>query len=151
MGIKSEIEQALEAHAAWRKRFRDFLSGHASFDVASVGATDQCQFGKWLNHEGEHLLPTELHDDIRAAHDEFHRIAASILQKIRDKQFAAAHGDLAPDGAFNQASVHLADFLFKATLHAPGSGATEKEAAVPAGQTDGTPVAPAATEPPPGA
>ncbi len=133
MGMKSEIEQALEAHAAWRKRFKDFLSGRGAFDAATAGANDQCQFGKWLNHEGYRLMPTELYGDIRAAHDEFHRVAGGIVQKIKDKQFAAARQDLAVDGAFNLASEHLSGFLHKATLRAPGSGAVKENAAVPPG------------------
>ena len=149
MGMKSEIEQALEAHASWRKRFKDYLNGHGSFDVATVGANDQCQFGKWLNNEGYRLVPAELHGDIRAAHDDFHRIAAGILQKIKDKQFAAARNDLAHDGAFDQASVRLADFLFKATLRAPGSGADAKNAAAPANQTAVPPATAEPAEPPP--
>lgn len=123
MGMKSEIEQALEAHAAWRKRFKDYLNGRGAFDAATASANDQCQFGKWLNREGNRLMPSELYGDIRAAHDEFHRVAGGIVQKIKDKQFAEARLDLAPAGAFNQASERLRGFLHKATLRAPGGGA----------------------------
>ena len=57
--MKSEIDAALEAHAAWRKHFRDYLSGRASFDVASAGASDLCQFGRWLSREGYRLMPSD--------------------------------------------------------------------------------------------
>lgn len=134
MGMKSEIEQALAAHAAWRKRFKDYLNGRAAFDTASAGATDQCQFGKWLNREGYRLMPTDLYGDIRAAHEEFHRIAAGIVQKIRDKQFAEARQDLAADGPFNGASERLAGVLLKATLREPGKGGARPEAE-PAAET----------------
>lgn len=140
MGMKSEIEQALEAHAAWRKHFRDFLNGRGSFDTATVGANDQCQFGKWLNREGSRLMPASLYGDIRAAHDEFHRIAAGIVQKIKDKQFAEAGKDLAPDGPFNQASEKLKGILLRATLRAPGGASPAAEAApqTPAAAADPT-------------
>lgn len=129
MGMKSEIEQALEAHAAWRKRFRDYLNGRGSFDVESVGANDQCQFGKWLNREGGRLMPTSLHADIRSAHDEFHRVAAGVVQKIKDRQFAEARHDLAADGPFNRASETLRCHLLKASLREPGSASPKQEPA----------------------
>lgn len=122
MGMKSEIEQALDAHAAWRKHFRDFLNGRGSFDTATVGANDQCQFGQWLNREGGRLMPASLYGDIRAAHDEFHHVAAGIIQKIKDKQFAEARLDLAPEGAFNSASERLKAILLKASLRKEGEG-----------------------------
>lgn len=132
MGMKSEIEQALDAHAAWRKRFRDFLNGRGSFNTATVGASDQCQFGQWLNREGGRLMPSSLHGDIRAAHDEFHRVAAGIIQNIKDKQFAEARQALGPEGAFNGASERLKVNLLKATLRKEGEGCgTESASAVP--------------------
>lgn len=145
MGMKSEIEQALEAHAAWRKHFRDFLNGRGSFDTATVGANDQCQFGQWLNREGSRLMPVSLYSDIRAAHDEFHRVAAGIVQKIKDKQFAEANKDLAADGPFNQASEKLKGILLRATLRAPGGASPAAEAAP---QTESAPQAPAAAPDP---
>lgn len=121
MGMKSEVEQALEAHAAWRRHFRDYLSGRCAFDADNAGANDRCKFGKWLNREGYRLMPSDLHEHIRAAHDEFHRIAGGIVRKIKDKQFDAARLDLAPDGSFNRASEHLSALLRKATLRELGS------------------------------
>ncbi|MDP2810323.1 MAG: CZB domain-containing protein [Rhodocyclaceae bacterium] len=147
MGMKSEIDQALEAHAAWRKHFKDFLNGRGAFDAATVGANDQCQFGKWLNHEGYRLMPTEIYGEIRAAHDEFHRVAASILQKIKDKQFADARQDLAPAGAFNQASERLSGFLLKASLREPAKGAAA-DAGAPAVPADAAPAAQPDAAPP---
>ncbi len=98
MGMKSEIEQALDAHAAWRKHFKDFLNGRGSFDTATVGANDQCQFGKWLNREGSRLMPASLYGDIRAAHDEFHHVAAGIVQKIKDSfSFLVGKGKMTRD------------------------------------------------------
>ncbi len=148
MGMKSEIEQALDAHAAWRKHFKDFLNGRGSFDTATVGANDQCQFGKWLNREGSRLMPVSLYGDIRAAHDEFHHVAAGIVQKIKDKQFAEAHRDLAADGPFNQASENLKGVLLKATLREPGGGNAAKESEPASEPVSDAPAAPADAQPP---
>ncbi len=119
MGMKIEIEEALRAHAVWRKQFKDFLNGRASVDITKVNATDQCTFGKWLNNEGSRMIPAEQHDEIRAVHQEFHQIAAGIIHKIKEKRFAEAREDISQDGALNQASVRLKDLLVKLSLHEP--------------------------------
>lgn len=141
--MKSEVEQALDAHALWRKRFKDYLNGRAAFDVANAGATDQCQFGQWLNREGYRLMPTDLYGQIREAHDDFHRVAASIIQKIKDKQFADARQDLSASGPFNQASERLAGFLLRAKLREPGKGTAKEGGTKPdpasASQPDASP------------
>ena len=93
MGMKSEIEEALQAHAAWREHFKDILYGRAPFDLKSIGAPDQCVLGKWLMNEGHRMIPSELHDDICEVHAEFHHIAADIIQKIKDKRYVEAKKD----------------------------------------------------------
>ena len=119
MTIKAEIQQALEAHAAWRARFKDFLGGKAALDEAAIGDTHGCRFGNWLDNEGYRLMPESRRDEVRAAHDEFHKIADGIVQKIHAKQFAEAKADLARDGPLNQASARLTDALIKARLYEP--------------------------------
>ena len=132
MGMKSEIESALHAHTLWRTRFKDFLNGKAAFDLDTISATDQCEFGKWLDHEGHRMIPSSLHDEICRVHKEFHLIAAGIIQKIKEKRFAEAKADIAQEGALNQASMRLRDLLLKLSLREPGAAAT----AAPAAQAD---------------
>lgn len=134
MGMREEIDAALQAHAAWRKHFKDYLSGRASFDTKLAGITDQCDFGRWLAHEGHRLMPSEIHSRIIEAHAEFHRVAGEIVQKIKEKHFDAVRQDLAPDGAFNQTSAKLSDLLRKASLRekAASAAAAPVESAAPA-------------------
>ncbi len=127
MGMKAEIEQALAAHAAWRKRFKDFLGGKTSFDVAAAGDSHRCQFGDWLDHEGHRLMPENRRLEIQAAHDEFHRVADGIVQKIRDRQFAQAREDLAQDGALNRASARMIEALVKTRLYEPAAAMPARE------------------------
>lgn len=56
MALKHEIEQAIADHAAWKARFRDFINGKIELDAATVGKENHCQFGKWIEHEGERML-----------------------------------------------------------------------------------------------
>lgn len=133
MGMKSEIEEALHAHTLWRTRFKDFLNGKAAFDIETISTTDQCDFGRWLDHEGHRMMPASLHDEICMVHKEFHLVAAGIIQKIKEKRFAEAKADISQDGALNKASMHLRDLLLKLSLREPGAAAT----AAPAAQAEG--------------
>ncbi|HUW36334.1 MAG TPA: CZB domain-containing protein [Rhodocyclaceae bacterium] len=125
--MKSEIDWALEAHSIWLKKFRDFLNGRVPFDVTRIGVADQCDFGEWLDKEAYRLIPKRLHKDICTTHTAFHRIAAELVQKIREKRFAEAHEDIAPDGQLNQASEQLAKLLLKATRRKPLANASAQE------------------------
>ena len=117
MGMKSEVEEALQDHALWRKCFRDYLNGRAPFDPAAACASDRCDLGKWLDDAGHRLLPAELEGEIRTAHDEFHRLAAEVIEMIQEKRYAEAHRDISQDGPLNRASARLSEALLKAQLH----------------------------------
>lgn len=119
MSMKIEIEEALQSHSAWRKRFKDYLYGKASFDETSAGDSHHCQFGDWLAHEGYRLMPETRRIEVQDAHNEFHRIAAGIVQKIHEKRYAEAKEDIATDGPLNRASARLTESLVKARLHEP--------------------------------
>ena len=121
MGMKNEIEAALQAHAAWRERFNDILNGRAPFDLAKISATNQCIFGQWLDNEGYRMIPSELHDEIRIVHQEFHQIAADIIQKIKEKRYSEAKNDISLDGALNQTSLRLRSLLVKLSFREPAA------------------------------
>lgn len=123
MGMREEIDAALHAHAAWRARFKDYLSGRTAFDTELAGVTDQCAFGRWLAQEGSRLMPGEIYGQIQEAHAEFHRVAGEIVRNIKEKHFDLVKRDLATDGAFNQSSARLSDLLHKATLREKGGAA----------------------------
>jgi Chemoreceptor zinc-binding domain len=144
MAMKSEIEVALQAHAAWREHFKDILNGRAPFDLKLVSASDQCVLGKWLANEGPRMIPAELHDEINVVHQEFHRIAADILQKIKEKRYAEAKLDIALEGALNQTSIRLRSLLVKLSFKEtaainPSAAAIEQESAMQESQQPLTP------------
>lgn len=128
MSIKQEIEAALHAHALWRKRFMDFLSGHAPFDIEKIDSDIECDFGKWLAHDGGRHIPVELFEQIRVAHTEFHHVAATVVRHIKEKDYPSAHDMIAPDGALNQSSTHLTALLMKVPLHNPPPAPEQKPA-----------------------
>lgn len=124
MAMKSEIETALQAHAAWRDKFKDILNGRASFNLETISAADQCFLGKWLANEGHRMIPSELHDDICILHNEFHHHAADIIQKIKDKKYAEAKVAISLDGIFNQTSLRLREKLAKLSFKEPAAASS---------------------------
>ncbi len=141
MGLREEIDAALHAHAAWRKHFKDFLNGRASFETNLAGVTDQCDFGRWLAKEGYRLMPSEIHGQILEVHAEFHHVAGEIVRKIKEKHFAEVRQDLSAGGPFNRASAKLSDLLHKASLR-------EKSATAAAAPAESAAEAPAEASPP---
>lgn len=119
MAMKSEIEAALQAHAAWREHFKDILNGRATFDLKSIASHDQCVLGKWLINEGQRMIPAELHKEIYAVHQDFHRLAADIIQKIKDKRYAEAHEDISLEGPLNLTSLKMRSLLVKLSFKEP--------------------------------
>lgn len=143
MGMREEIDAALQAHAAWRTRFKDYLSGRTAFDTELAGVTDQCAFGRWLAKEGYRLMPSEIHGQIQETHAEFHRVAGEIVRKIKEKRFDEVKQDLSAEGPFNQTSARLSDLLHKASLRDKGA------AAAPAAPPEETAAPPEETAAPP--
>ena len=89
---------ALEAHEAWNAKLRQAIkTGDCPTSVEQAGRDDGCTFGKWLH--GNDGVPAEhpeqwqkLHD----LHEQFHRLAASVLEcavsgrKAEAEQLASA-------------------------------------------------------------
>ena len=125
MGIKCDIEDAIQVHGAWKSKFRDFLNGKTGMDMSEVCETDSCKLGRWLEDGGHRMLSPEDHAKTCELHAQFHQVAGDIVSNIKQKNFMAAREALAPAGAFDQASHSLCAFLRKASLH--GGPKSEKK------------------------
>lgn len=114
MALIHEIEQAIADHAAWKARFRDFINGRIELDATTVGKENLCQFGQWIEKEGERmLLPKEVHDEIFSLHAEFHRVAATVVEKKNKGDLQGAQQDLTSNGSFSRASAALMQRMLK--------------------------------------
>ncbi|MDP2030151.1 MAG: CZB domain-containing protein [Thiobacillus sp.] len=133
MTIRSDIEDAIAVHGAWKAKFRDFLSGKAELDLSSVGRTDACKLGMWLADGGRRKLSPENHAKACELHARFHEVAGDIVHNIKQKDFMAARQSLASGGDFDQASHAMCAFLRKLILHgAPKPETPADVAAIPA-------------------
>ena len=80
------LQQALEAHQAWRAKLQKVLDGETNekFDAEYVSADNQCALGKWIYNEAKTLynkLPE--YEFIRKAHAEFHVCAGEVLTQYQ--------------------------------------------------------------------
>lgn len=117
MGIKSDIEDAVQVHGAWKAKFRDFLNGKAGMDLPEVSHPHACKLGKWLEDGGQRMLSPENHAKTCELHAQFHQVTGDIVHNIKQKDFEAARQALASAGTFDQASHALCAFLRKVALH----------------------------------
>ncbi|MDO8893258.1 MAG: CZB domain-containing protein [Sulfurimicrobium sp.] len=140
MTIKSDIEDAIQVHGAWKAKFRDFLSGKTGFDMSEIGQPDTCKLGIWLGNGARRKLSPENHAQATELHTRFHQVAGDIVHHIKQKDFTAARQALTPGGAFDQASHEMCAFLRKLVLHGRPkveSAANEAVAAAPDGNGTG--------------
>lgn len=150
MSLKADLEYAIHQHSAWKMKFRDFLGGKAGLDVPSIAEANHCQFGKWMEAEGKRLLPPHDFNEIHKLHVEFHHVAAEVIRKIKEKDFAGARNDISGDGAFNQASLTLVTYMLRAALHTPSKPApvaVPAEAGQPAAQVQTAELSPPSMPP----
>ncbi|MBT9540886.1 CZB domain-containing protein [Thiobacillus sp.] len=140
MTIKSDIEEAIAVHGAWKATFRNFLSGKVELDLSSVGRADACKLGIWLNDGGRRKLSPENYAKACEMHDRFHQVAGEIVHNIKQKNFEAARQSLASGGDFDRASHAVCAFLRKLTLHDNHKPATPTHdaAATPEATTQAT-------------
>ncbi|MFP5409155.1 MAG: CZB domain-containing protein [Gammaproteobacteria bacterium] len=143
MGIESDIEHFIHAHGEWKTRFRDFLNGKAGLDLSTVGQTNACTLGQWLDGSAQRTLSDDDHAEACRLHAHFHQVAGGIVHAIKQKDFQAARAALAPSGSFDQASHALGAFLRKIAHHAPKAKSPKVQAAE-------VPQPPAADAPPAG-
>jgi hypothetical protein len=79
---KEAIDSALTAHAAWKKRLQDAIDkGTSEFKVEVVEKDNVCQFGQWLYSLQEDDTFTQDYAKAKDLHAEFHKTAASVLEK----------------------------------------------------------------------
>lgn len=121
MGL--DVQAAINAHLAWRKRLEDLVLKNSSeeLDIGVIMQDDQCQLGLWLYERAKSTLA--LHPEfaaLREAHRAFHLYAARIVQALRMGGVEAARGML--EANFDRLSrdivFYLATLMHKErTLH----------------------------------
>jgi hypothetical protein len=104
----SIFDQAISAHAQWKRRLNEAIdSGSSEWTVSEVRADDRCEFGKWLNTlcDLEKSSDSCLH--LRSLHTEFHHAASEVLELALAGKKDDARAAMSPGNRFNQTSTEL--------------------------------------------
>ncbi|WP_028025436.1 CZB domain-containing protein [Enterovibrio calviensis] len=82
MSIRTEIDNAVGAHGAWKQKLRTAINtGECESTPDKVKQDNNCSFGKWLHHriDGEHKR-SDFYKEVVDLHAAFHREAGAILE-----------------------------------------------------------------------
>ncbi|MCC6537354.1 MAG: CZB domain-containing protein [Bryobacterales bacterium] len=75
------FDEVIVAHSNWKKRFVAHIEGREKLAADVVAKDNACEFGKWLNGEGQAHAARAEFKTAREAHTEFHRKAAAALNQ----------------------------------------------------------------------
>lgn len=99
------FDKAVEAHMAWKIRFRVAMQKREQLDEATIARDNCCELGKWLHGEAVFKyaqLPS--YAGCVQRHAEFHREAAQVAQAINRGDHARAESLLGPSSSYSGAS-----------------------------------------------
>ena len=105
------FDDAIKVHTYWKVTLRWMINGHRPVDAAETADPHRCELGLWIDGEGKRYA--DLPEFIRLVqeHADFHRVAATAINKVRSGLNLEADEMLGPDGAFTQASMRTIDAI----------------------------------------
>jgi methyl-accepting chemotaxis protein len=105
-----QITKAIGAHGAWKHQLKRAIdSGHADVSPETVGADDQCEFGRWLKSRPESERRSEDYRHACQLHTCFHREAGDVLRHALAGRKDEAMRCIAAGGSFTAASEKLTE------------------------------------------
>lgn len=110
----AQIELALAAHAAWKKRLCAAIETRSSeIPVVTAQQDNQCAFGKWLFGAtlSRALKQSRDYQQCRELHRRFHTAAGNVLSAALAGKKDEANRAVAPGGEFAEASAALSAAL----------------------------------------
>ena len=91
----------INAHTAWKHKFRQFLEGTEKLQAEMVAKDNQCELGKWIYGEGSQLAALPEFSEMKRKHAEFHQVASQVVRqsKALSKEAALALVEVGTDFA----------------------------------------------------
>jgi methyl-accepting chemotaxis protein len=108
--FKEEIEDAIGAHGAWKRKLKSAIAtGKINVKVSTIKAEEQCGFGKWLYGPTitEEQKNSEQYHKMQKLHAVFHEKAAKVAQLAISGEKAHATKMLEVNREFTTASAAL--------------------------------------------
>lgn len=88
-----DIPHVIVEHVRWKTLLHEYIDGNSReyLDPDELCRDDHCALGEWLHGAGEDYFSEDgAFYSLRADHAEFHAVAASVVQKIRENDVASA-------------------------------------------------------------
>lgn len=112
------IDDAISAHSSWKMKLSAYLSHpDRSLKAATVGASNGCELGKWLNGEGHKYSKLPEFAKLVADHARFHKAAAGVVEKADTGQRVTEEIALGSKSEFASASAAVVKSLMAMKAH----------------------------------
>lgn len=77
-----DYDQAIGAHASWKTRLRNYIRNpDRSLSATEVARDNVCDLGCWIHGHGQSHAALPAFPRLKAAHTQFHRVAAEIIAR----------------------------------------------------------------------
>jgi methyl-accepting chemotaxis protein len=110
-----DLDQAIQAHSAWKIKFRTAITKQETMDAATISKDNCCDLGKWLHGEGKlDFGALSSHTDCVRKHAAFHIEAGKVATAINARQFIAAQNMIgSTDTPYAKASLAVSSSILK--------------------------------------
>ncbi|MDO8272919.1 MAG: CZB domain-containing protein [Gammaproteobacteria bacterium] len=100
------LDDAIQAHAQWKIKFRGAISAKDQMDAVKISADNCCPLGIWLHGEAKskysHL---NTYKDVVQKHSVFHKEAGKVASAINAKKYSEATAMLDAGTPYMSASL----------------------------------------------
>jgi methyl-accepting chemotaxis protein len=75
------FDEAIEAHANWKMKLRNYIDTKAGNLVAAdVEKDNKCALGQWIYGEGARYSTLSEYTELKTCHAQFHKCAADVVR-----------------------------------------------------------------------
>ena len=108
------LENAIKAHAEWKMKFRDAISGKKRLDAAAISADNVCPLGQWLHGEAKATYGKLVSDgNCTARHAAVHKEAGKIAAAINAGRYAEAEAMMSGGTPYSEVSSEVGTAIIK--------------------------------------
>jgi methyl-accepting chemotaxis protein len=102
------LEEAIQAHAAWKIKLAVYLKKpDGSLKPSEIAADGRCPLGQWLSGDGKKHSSLPEYQTLMAEHARFHRAAASVTEQANSGRAMNAEDVLGGGSEFASASLSV--------------------------------------------
>lgn len=108
------FDEAVVAHSAWKTKLRNYLGKpDKSLNPSDIERDDACELGKWIHSEGRQRGADPAFLELRQAHANFHKAAASLVRRANAGERVDQEAALGAHSPFASASAEVIQLIMK--------------------------------------